>query len=295
VSQHSADTATHNKNKQPGRVQQLLPLFAAMFPVLFGLGFQAAGPRPQQLKDRPERPPLAFHHYMVNLGDVPVERSHAASFSFTNRGEQAIELRRLETSCGCLTQQFEQEVIAPGEDGRFRLWIQTASQSAGDKQYTCKAIYGPVNDPDIEYKTDLVFRITLPEQSVVVTPKAMIFHQPNNQVTERTVAVTDLRSKRLRVLEATTKSKLLQVNVLEPSVLTRTERDEGVVGRLNVAVGAVPQGIHNAVILIKTDDEEFDQLAVPVRIYGPKATTDAGFDHTDNDIGKSRDVPKFED
>lgn len=294
MSQHSADTTADNKNKQPGRLKQLLPLFAAMLPVLFGLGFQAAGPRPQPLKDRAERPPLAFHHYMVNLGDVPVKRSHAAAFSFTNRGEQAIKLRRLETSCGCLTQQFEQEIIAPGEDGRFRLWIQTASQSAGDKQYTCKAIYGPVDDPSVEYKADLVFRITLPEQSVVVTPKAMIFHQPNSQVTERTVDVTDLRSQRLRILEATTKSKLLQVNILEPSTLTKTERDEGVVGRLNVAVGAVPPGTHNAVILIKTDDEEFDQLAVPVRIYGPEATTDAGFDHTDDDTGKSQDVPNFE-
>jgi len=294
VSQHSADTTADNKNKQPGRLKQLLPLFAAMLPVLFGLGFQAAGPRPQQLKDRAKRPPLAFHHHMVNLGDVPVKRSHAASFAFTNRGKKAIKLRRMETSCGCLTQQFEQDVIAPGEDGHFRLWIQTASQSAGNKQYTCQAIYGPVDDPTVEYKADLVFRITLPEQSVVVTPKAMIFHQPNSQVTERTVDVTDFRMQRLRILEATTQSKLLQVNVLEPSTLTIAEREEGVVGRLNVAVGAVPPGIHNAVIQIKTDDREFDQLAVPVRIYGPEATTDASFDHTDSDTGKSQDVPIFE-
>lgn len=295
MNQHSVDTTTHNKNKRPSRPQQLLPLFAAMLPVLLGLGFQTAGPRPQQLKERTERPPLAFHHHMVNLGDVPVKRSHAAAFSFTNRGEQAIKLRRLETSCGCLTQQFEQEVIAPGEDGHFRLWIQTASQSAGNKQYACQATYGPVDDPTVEYKADLVFRITLPEQSVVVTPKAMIFHQPNSQVTERTVDVTDFRMKRLRVLQATTQSKLLQVNVLDPSTLTNAEREEGVIGRLNVAVGAVPPGNHNAVIQIKTDDHEFDQLVVPVRIYGPEATTDASFDHTDNDTTCPQDTPKFED
>ncbi len=294
MSQHSADATARNKNKPPSRFHQLLPLFAAMLPVLFGLGFQSVGPRPQLLKDRAVRPPLAFHQHMVNLGDVPPQRSHAAEFSFTNHGEQAIKLRRLETSCGCLTQQFEQDVIAPGADGYFRLWIQTASQSAGHKQYTCQAIYGPVDDPTVEYEADLIFRITLPEQTVLVTPKAMIFHQPNSQITERTVDVTDFRAKQLRVLEATSQSKLLQVNVLDPSILTNTEREEGVVGRLNVAVGAVPPGTHNAVILIKTDDTEFDQLVVPIQIYGPESTTDAGLDHTDNHTTTSRDVPEFE-
>ena len=266
-----------------------------MLPVVCGLEFQSVGPRPATMEAGKTRPPLAFHQYMVNLGDVPVQRSHAANFSFTNRGEQTIQLRRLETSCGCLTQQFEQDIIAPGENGRFKLWIQTASQSPGSKQYTCKAIYGPVDMPDVEYKADLVFRITLPEQSVVVTPKAMIFHQPNSQITERPVDITDFRLNRLKVLEATSQSKLLTVNVLPSSKLTSKEREEGVVGRLNVAVGAVPPGTHHAMILIKTDDEEFDQLVVPVMIYGPQATTDAGADHTDSSVNTTQNVPKFED
>lgn len=295
MSQRSDKTTAQPENKPCGRFRQYLPLCAAMLPVLFGLGFQAAGPRSQPLNDRVSRPPLAFHQYMVNLGDVPVQRSHAARFSFTNHGDQAIKLRRLETSCGCLTQQFEQDVIAPGADGRFKLWIQTASQSPGNKQYTCKVVYGPVGKPDVEYKADLVFRITLPEQSVVVTPKAMIFHQPNSQVTERTVDVNDFRTGRMRILEATSQSELLQVKILPHSTLTKTEREEGVVGRVNVAVGAVPPGRHNAVVLIKTDDEEFDQLVVPVLIYGPEATTDASVDHTDNSPVKTVDVPNFED
>lgn len=295
MSQHSADTTAHHKSKQQSRIRQLLPLLAALLPVVCGLFFQLAGPRPQALANRPQRPPLAFHQYMVNLGEVPVQRSHAAAFSFTNRADRAMKLRRLETSCGCLTQQFEQDVVTPGENGRFKLWIQTASQSAGSKQYTCKAIYGPVDDPSIEYKANLVFRITLPEQSVVVTPKAMIFHQPNSQVTERTVDVTDLRFDRLRVLEATSQSKLLGVNVLPASNLTKTEREEGVVGRINVAVGSVPSGTHNTVILITTDDEEFDQLVVPVLIYGPEARTDATADHTDDAAGNTREVPEFDD
>jgi hypothetical protein len=295
VSQHTIDSSTHNKSGNFSRIRQILPLFVAMLPVVFGLGFQAAGPRPQTMEVGKARPPLAFHQYMVNLGDVPVQRSHGANFSFTNRGEETIQLRRLETSCGCLTQQFEQDIISPGENGRFKLWIQTASQSPGSKQYTCQAIYGPVDKPDVEYKADLVFRITLPEQSVVVTPKAMIFHQPNSQITERPVDVTDLRFKRLRVLEATTQSKLLNVTVLPSSDLTSKEREEGVVGRLNVAVGAVPPGTHQAVIVINTDDKEFDQLVVPVMIYGPQATTDVGADHTDKITNTALDAPTFDD
>lgn len=295
MSQHTVDSSTHNKSGKFSRIRQILPLLVAMLPVVCGLGFQAAGPRPRTLDAVKERPPLAFHQYMVNLGDVPVQRSHGANFSFTNRGEQTIQLRRLETSCGCLTQQFEQDIIASGENGRFKLWIQTASQSPGSKQYTCQAIYGPVDNPDVEYKADLVFRITLPEQSVVVTPKAMIFHQPNSQITERPVDITDLRFNRLKVLSATTQSKLLNISVLPSSELTGREHEEGVVGRLNVAVGAVPPGTHQAVILIETDDEEFDQLVVPVMIYGPQATTDAGADHTDQIANTALDAPNFDD
>ncbi|MFT5092862.1 MAG: hypothetical protein ACI93T_001684, partial [Porticoccaceae bacterium] len=114
MSQHTIDSSTHNKSGNFSRIRQILPLFVAMLPVVFGLGFQAAGPRPQTMEVGKARPPLAFHQYMVNLGDVPVQRSHGANFSFTNRGEETIQLRRLETSCGCLTQQFEQDIISPG-------------------------------------------------------------------------------------------------------------------------------------------------------------------------------------
>ena len=294
MSQHSAATIADKNTKRDGRFRQILPLLVAMLPAVCGLGFQIAGPRSQAMEARPQ-PPLAFHQYMVNLGEVSVQRSHAAAFSFTNHSNQPMKLRRLETSCGCLTQQFEQEITAPGETGRFRLWIQTASQSAGSKQYTCKAIYGPENDPSVEYHADLLFRVTLPEQSVVVTPKAMIFHQPNSQVTERTVDVTDLRFDRLRVVDAASESELLGVKVLTDSEITRTEREEGVVGRIKVSVGAVPPGTHNAVIQIRTDDEEFDQLVVPVLIYGPESTTDAGADHTDHKAARTPDVPQFSD
>lgn len=266
-----------------------------MLPAVCGLGFQSAGPRPQQLKDRTAQPPLAFHQYMVNLGEVPVQRSHAAAFSFTNRSDQPMKLRRLETSCGCLTQQFEQDTVLPGDEGRFRLWIQTASQTPGIKQYTCKAIYGPTDDSSIEYSADLIFRVTLPEQSVVVTPKAMIFHQPNSRVTERTVDVTDLRFERLNVTAVKSQSNLLNLRILPQEQLTASELDEGVVGRIEVAVGAVPPGTHNAVIEITTDDQEFDRLAVPVLIYGPDSTTDAGADHTDAINGGNADVPNFSD
>lgn len=294
MSQLLTDEATENRRTSPGRMRQILPLLFAMIPAVCGLGFHVAGPRPQILKESTPRPPLAFHEYMVNLGAVQVQRSHAATFSFTNHSDKAMKLRRLETSCGCLSQQIEQDVIGPGEIGHFQLWIQTASQSAGSKQYTCKATYGPVDDSAVEYQADLVFRITLPEQTVLVTPKALIFHQPNNQVTERPVDVTDLRFDRLGVLDATSSSPWLKLTVLSPSELSAKERNEGVVGRIKVAVGAVPTGTHDAVILIKTDDEEFDVLTVPVRIFGPATPSDAGSDHTDRNASRKSDVPQFE-
>lgn len=253
----------------------MLPLLCSLLPLLCAFAFQLGGARGNSLKSVPDRSPLAFHQYMVNLGEVPSQRSHAATFWFTNRGAEPIELRRLETSCGCLTQNVRQKVVQPGEAGNFDLWIQSASQTSGAKQYTCQAVYGPVDSPEVEYRSDLVFRITLPEHSVSVSPRALIFHQPNSQVTEHFVDVTDLRGRKLNVLDVRTESPLASVELLRLRDLPVKDREEGVVGRLKVSVGAVPQGTHNAVVEILTDDAEFDRLQLPLRIFGPQASVDS--------------------
>jgi len=259
-----------SRSGTPRPVSAWLPLLASLLPVAAAIAFHLAGPRPQASAAGTSRPPLAFHHYSVNLGQVEPRRNHTAVFVFTNRGDTSVELRRLETSCGCLSDHTDKRVFGPGEEGEFYLRIQSASQSPGPKDYTCKAIYGPVGSPGVEYSEDLKFHINLPEQSVVLNPRALILHQPNGNPTTHTVEVKDLRDRPLTVQSATFDPPLADVRIVPSTDLTAAELNEGVRAHIQVTFGAVPPGRHECVIRIQTSDREFDVLKVPVRIHGPE-------------------------
>jgi len=250
------------------------PLIAALLPVLLGFGFHLAGVRAQPSQPGPDRPPLAFQQYVVDLGEVPPQRNHYARFAFTNRSSGRIKLRRLISSCGCLKQVLEQRVFEPGEHGQFQLRIQSANQTAGAKDYFCQVFYGPPDDPSVEFVEEVKLRMVLPERSVMLSPRVLMFHQPTPRPTTHPVDVTDLRERRLRVLAAVCEPPLATVTLLPRGDLTHDEATSGVVQRLQITVGAVPPGTHECVVLIQTDDAEFATLQLPLRIDGPGSIVD---------------------
>ena len=245
------------------------PLVSALLPALLGFGFQHAGVRAQPSQPGPGRPGLAFHQFVVNLGEVTAQPNHFGRFAFTNRSAGRIELRRLETSCGCLKGTLEQRVFEPGEHGQFHLRIQSANQSPGPHDYICHVFYGPPDDPSVEFTEEVGLRLVLPEHSVMLSPRVLMFHQPNAEPTTHPVDVTDLRDSRLQVVSAVCEPPLADVTLLPRASLTLDESTSGVVQRLQITVGAVPPGTHECVVLIQTDDAEFPTLQLPLRIHGP--------------------------
>jgi len=245
------------------------PLMAALLPVLLGFGFHHAGVRAQPSRPGPDRSPLAFQQYVVDLGEVLSQRNHYGRFAFTNRSSKQIELRRLISSCGCLKQVLEQRVFAPGEHGQFQLRIQSANQTPGAKDYFCQVFYGPPEDASVEFVEEVNLRLVLPEHSVMLNPRVLMFHQPTSKPMTHPVDVTDLRERRLRVLAAVCEPPMAEVRLLPRAELTQDELTGGVVQRLQITVGAVPPGTHECVVLIQTDDAEFATLQLTLRIDGP--------------------------
>lgn len=237
--------------------------------MLIGFGFHQAGARPQPSVPVSDRPPLAFHQYVVNLGHVPSEPNHFARFAFTNRGDREMRIRRLESSCGCLTQQLEQRAFAPGERGHFRLRIQSAIQSPGPKDYTCKVFYGPTGDESVEFVEEVIFRLVLPEHSVTLNPRALVMQQPTSNPIRHRFEVRDLRGERLTVLAAVCEPPLAEITLLPRLELSLDEMRSGIMQRIEILVGAVPPGTHECVIVVQTDDAEFPTLQLPLRIHGP--------------------------
>lgn len=249
---------------------RITPWCCSLIPALCGLGFSLIEARPSPAQPGLPRAPLAFHQYAVNLGRVEPRRDHFAIFAFTNKSDEAIELRELKTSCGCVTQHQDRKVFQPREDGEFALRIQSANQEPGPKRYTCKAIYGPVGKPEQSFEADLVFQVWLPESSVMVRPRVLIVHQPTAVETVKPIAITDLRPKPMKIRNASCELPFVTVTIRDATELTEKDNEAGVISMLDVKVTAVPSGRHETEIRVATDDPEFNVLRIPVRLHGPE-------------------------
>lgn len=264
-----ASTQDDSSTSSSGR--RYLPLGLACVPALLALICSQFEAHSASVQGQATRSPLAFHQYAVNLGRVEPRRDHFAIFAFTNTSSETMELRQLKTSCGCVTQHRERKVFAPQEEGEFALRIQSANQEPGHKRYTCKAIYGPVGKPDVSFETDLAFEVWLPEQSVMVRPRVLMVHQPNDIPTtpKNPIAITDLRPRPMKVLNVSCEHPAVTVKRRDASLFTEKDREAGIIEYIEVTVNKVDPGQHETEVRIHTDDAEFNVLRIPLRIYGP--------------------------
>jgi len=251
-------------------LRRLLPAAAAFSPVLLCLAFQAAGSRPAFSEPAKPKPPLAFHQYMVNLGEVESKRIHDARFWMTNLGEHELEIRDVKTSCGCLVDQLEKKTVLPNETTDLALFIRAANQSPGSKHYTATVTYGPTDSPETEFISEVAFRLILPEQTVTLNPRVLIMHQyQGNRVTHQ-VDVNDLRDRPLRVLGVSCEAEYIDVELIPYSEMAPGSRRNGLVAQLRVTATEVPPGPHECVVRIRTTDPEFAEMTLPMRVYGPQ-------------------------
>ena len=232
------------------RVTHAGRLAAALMPMLLAFGASLVGPRPADSASGPERSPVVFHQYMVNLGEVPARRNHFGRFAFTNRGDQPIKIRKLVTSCGCLSEHMEKREFAAGETGEFMLRIQSANQTPGNKEYTCEVVYGPVDDESVSWSSDLVFRIALPEQSVTLNPRALIVHQFNSEPTRNVVSIFDTRARPLKATSVECDKSFVTASLLPRSELKPDDIEYGVAQQVQVIVGETPPGQHDFVVRV---------------------------------------------
>ncbi len=282
--------ANHQTSRSKIRRQACL-LLTGLLPCLLAVAASIAGPRPAQSTARTPPPPLAFHQYRVNLGEVPARRNHYARFAFTNRGTQPVEIRELKTSCGCLSEHLEKRVFEPGEAGELLLRIQAANQVPGSKEYACEVITGPPGDRNTTWSTDLIFRIVLPEQSVTLSPRALIVHQFNDKQTTNPVSIHDTRERQLKAKRVECDIPFVSASLLPKESLKAEDIEYGVVQQVAITVGAAPPGQHDFVVRVLTDDPEFDVIKIPVRVYGPSKAASA--QAAPQEPGSAPETPPF--
>jgi len=214
---------------------------------------------PQPMVAVPNLPTLAFDQYLVDLREVLPSDEIRAHFVFTNTGTKPLKITKLEPSCGCLQPQLRKDSLEPGEMGAFMLRVKTALQQPGPKTFTVRVLY---NDSEPREET-VELRVVFPMQQVYVRPMSLTFHQNSESPVSQEIVLTDLRSDSVSLLGVKTTS-----DYLTAEILTEDKSPEGATYcKVRVTVsGDVPVGRHQGQVVLVTDDLQFHELAVPVRI-----------------------------
>lgn len=248
-----------------------VPFFAAV--VAHALGHTPAPVTPGE-------PPsaLAFEQYLVDLGNVEPTQEVMARFGFINVGKVPVKIRKFTPSCGCLTPQLKKREYGPNEDGEFLLRIRTAGEALGPREFWLDVEYEDVKPREVR----LTFRVSLPENQVLVRPRALVFYQFGKEATTREIVVTDNRKEQLELFGARCETDLPSLDVRDPEV------DEDGNRKIRVAVtipGNVPPGRHRDVVTLLTNDPVYRELKVPLIIEGSPTLPNMG-------SGKPRAVRK---
>jgi len=243
----------------------------ALLPVATAVGFDVAGPRPQPIVVGSEpRPGLAFDQYLVNLGQVPAQAEHRAFFAFTNTGSTPVRVTALRPSCGCLDPKLPRATWQPGERAVFSLKILATREPPGPKEYTCRVEYNDGKPREVLLR----LKVDLPDQKLVVSPKAQIFYQNTPDPVTRPITLSRHHTDRLSILDVSSSSSIVQAVIGRDRVSAEGQRTAEVL----VTVGAVPPGKHQVFVEIVTDDPEYPQVRVPVLVIGPPVAKSAARD-----------------
>ncbi|MDZ4686007.1 MAG: DUF1573 domain-containing protein [Planctomycetaceae bacterium] len=247
----------------PRRGMTALAWTLALTPFALAVLAHTARPSLPMSIPAPDRPPLVFDQYLVDLGPVEPSTEVRALFLFENRGDKPVELLKIAPSCGCLEPQVSTRNLAPGATGRMALRMQPANELPGRKEYYADISYSDGQPRDAR----VTFRVEIPEQQLTVRPRALVFYQMSDQPTTQTLTVTDNRAEPVRVLGATVNSPFVQLRL-------QAERTEDGVSQteFEITVAAnLPAGRHEAIISVETTDPKSPVLRVPLLMEGRRS------------------------
>ncbi|MBM83005.1 MAG: hypothetical protein CMJ78_20785 [Planctomycetaceae bacterium] len=238
-------------------------ILGAILPFAMSLVFSRADSHAQPIEGTPDRPGLAFDQYLVNFPEIEPTHMVSARFAFKNSSDTTVTIKDLKPSCGCLRPRLKNEkhVFKPGERGEFYMRVETDKEPTGPKEYYCDVIYEDTKPRE----TRVTFKVTLPEKKVTVTPKSLIFFQPNEQRTTHKLYIDNYTDGPLHVVGVESSLKLADAIIGEPEVSDDGRRRQVVL----VSVAAVPKGRHPGNITIFTTHPVHRKIVVPLRVDGP--------------------------
>lgn len=216
----------------------------------------------------PSTPPrlLSVDQHAVSLGAVEPQPAVGAVYQLTNRSDEPLRIERCETSCGCLEPRIDTDAIAPGETVPLRVVMKTAGERPGLHEQTVfvdVAAAGGTTE-----SRELRFSVVLPEASVVVSPRSLMFYQLRGQSGRKSVTLTDARSQPtavtgVRIVDVAGADRVSDF----AEVVTVTAEPSGATAEIAVREG-LPPGRRTGWVIFETDDPSQPRHKVPLLLEG---------------------------
>jgi hypothetical protein len=218
-------------------------------PFVFGLLLLLGGSVP------PVQADLQFKQPRVQRGTVRSGVPLSQRFEFVNRGPGRVTITDLRASCGCLAPRLAKRTYQPGESGAILLEVNTLSQPAGPNVWRIGVQYLDANQEhvdNLELLAELITEVKVEPAKLTLSTAGPLRH---------VVVVTDLRPHPLHVTQARCSSPFIPTEV-------QTAKDvAAVVQRVALEVtDQLPEGKHEVVLSIFTDDPIYRELRVPVTV-----------------------------
>ncbi len=196
----------------------------------------------------------------VDLGEKKCGPRLTHTFTVTNpaTNRDSIVIAAVNSGCGCVRRDDTIRRLAPGESAAIPITVNTLTQAAGPNTWHATVWYknepegGSPNIPNQNLSLTLKAKLV---REVTVSPPSLAFSTTSGA--KQTLTVTDRRAKPLTVTKATTTAPHLTA-----AVRTAAGGQE-----IDLVLAAdSPLGETDEAVTLVTDDPEYAELRVPVRV-----------------------------
>lgn len=200
---------------------------------------------------------LVLSEPTLELGKVRAGHVAEHRVGIVNTGTAVAEVTEIKSGCACLKADVEPHKIAPGKRGELVVRVNTLSATAGSHAWR---VVVRSRAGGVDSDAALIVRAEVYQEIVVQPPSIIIY---SDSATRHEIAVTDLRTKPLRILKLEPSSPHLQAMV----VGEERSPDGCLVRKIKLDVGAgFPPGKHDETLTIHTDDPLYRRLQVTISL-----------------------------
>ncbi len=206
--------------------------------------------------------PLQCTEMVAKKGELKSGPALVHSFELKNCGTGTLTITKVEASCGCLRQTLTSGLLLPAESTKLTIEVNTLTQPAGQNRWQIVVKYKVENSNAPAQTGEILLQITATlTREIIVSPPQLGFSTTSGA--SQTLTLTDRRAKPLKILKATTSSPFLTAEPGPIIDVPREARNQTVVVKL---LEEAPLGHRDEAIILLTDDPEYSELRIPVRV-----------------------------